>query len=172
MFDYEKQAQDFLDKANAKIEINYVGYMINENWDEKHKRNVYDVTITTPKGKMNLRYWNNIINSNLSHMDKEEYAKKYFKCQYFYLTEYEKRKVLKALKEAKEKKPGAYEILACLQKYEVGTMDDFMADYGYKIKSARDITRFLNLYNACQEEYADVCRIFTREQIEELWEIS
>ena len=64
-----------------------------------------------------------------------------------------------------------YDILACLEKYDVGTMDDFMAEFGYLIKSATDMSNFIFTYNAVQKEYRDLCRIFTEAQMEELREI-
>lgn len=53
---YLEQAKNFLNKANAKCEIVYGGISRNENWEEKEKRNWYDVTITTPKGKMTFTF--------------------------------------------------------------------------------------------------------------------
>ncbi len=70
-----------------------------------------------------------------------------------------------------KEKPTEYDILACLEKYDVGTMDDFMAEFGYEIKSATDMSNFIFTYNAVQKEYRDLCRIFTEEQMEELREI-
>lgn len=67
--------------------------------------------------------------------------------------------------------PTEYDILACLEKYDVGTMDDFMAEFGYEIKTAIDMSNFIFTYNAVQKEYRDLCRIFTEEQMEELREI-
>ena len=82
---------------------------------------------------------------------------------------------VKATKELTVKKaeavPTEYDILACLQKYEVGDMDDFMAEFGYEIKCTKDMTNFINTYNAVVKEYNDVRRCFTEEQIEAMQEI-
>ena len=64
--------------------------------------------------------------------------------------------------------PSAYDVISCLQKYDVGGMQDFFAEFYGKIESVEEMTQFLNTYNACQKEYADICRIFTAEQIEEM----
>lgn len=69
------------------------------------------------------------------------------------------------------KKPTEYSVLSCLQKYDVGTMNDFFAEFGYEIHSADDMFRFLNTYNATVKEYQNLCRIFTPEQIKLLREI-
>ena len=73
-------------------------------------------------------------------------------------------------KKSKEK-PTEYSILACLEKYDVGTMDEFMSEFGYEINSATDMANFLLTYNAVQKEYKDLLSIFTEEQMEELREI-
>lgn len=68
--------------------------------------------------------------------------------------------------------PSSYDILSCLQTYDVGTMDEFMGEFGYEIKSAKDMTNFIDTYNAVVKEYNDLKRCLTEEQIEELSEIS
>lgn len=68
--------------------------------------------------------------------------------------------------------PSSYDILSCLQTYDVGTMDEFMAEFGYEIKSAKDMTNFIDTYNAVVKEYNDLKRCLTEEQMEELSEIN
>jgi hypothetical protein len=50
-------------------------------------------------------------------------------------------------------------------------MDDFMSEFGYEIKSTKDMADFLTTYNAVVKEYQDLCCIFTPEQMEMLREI-
>ena len=61
--------------------------------------------------------------------------------------------------------PEEYDILACLQKYEVGSLEDFLCEFGYEPSDGRKI------YKAVCREYEKVCRCFTVEQIEQLQEI-
>lgn len=136
MNEYTKQAKDFLQKANAKMQINYCDCIANDLWNATEMRNVYDVTIITRKGKMFVRFWDSIFNTENS------------------------------------KKPNEYDILACLQKYDIGSLDDFMSDFGYEAKCTKDIVYILSTYSAVYKEYKDLCRIFTPEQIEELREIN
>lgn len=63
MNEYLEQAKNFLNKAHAKCKIVYGGISRNENWEEKTKRNWYDVTITTPRGTMTYVFWNSIYNA-------------------------------------------------------------------------------------------------------------
>lgn len=68
-------------------------------------------------------------------------------------------------------KPTEYDILACLEKYDVGTIDDFVYEFGLEVHEWADVKRIENTYNAVVKEYQDLCRCFTPEQIEAMQEI-
>ena len=165
MNEYLKQAKNFLNNANAKCEIVYGGISRNENWKEKEKRNWYDVTITTPRGKMTFIFWDSIHNTKISTMTFEEYAKKKFKCNRVENMLYrEKVKVKNDLARLKaEAVPNEYDVLACLEKYDPGTFENFCSEFGYD-EDSRTAER---IYIAVIKEYKDLTRIFTKEQIEE-----
>ena len=67
--------------------------------------------------------------------------------------------------------PNEYDILTCLEKYDVGTIDDFLSEFGYEVNEWSDVKRIQNIYNAVQREYKSICRCFTPEQIEAMQEI-
>jgi hypothetical protein len=64
--------------------------------------------------------------------------------------------------------PRPYDVLACLQKYEVGTFENFCDDFGYDT----DSRSAYKIYKAVMKEWKNVELLFTPEQIEELQEIS
>lgn len=64
--------------------------------------------------------------------------------------------------------PTEYDILACLEKYDVGTFEDFVDEFGYESDSLRCAKR---IYKAVTREYNNICRCFTEEQLESLREI-
>lgn len=168
MNEYVKQANDFLTKANATCKIEFGGVSRNENWKEKEKRNWYDVTITTPKGTMNFVFWDSIHNTEISMMTLEQYVEKKLRRRFSDMSYTEKKKAGVKLKELKDDAvPNAYDILACLQKYDVGTFEDFCSEFGYD-EDSRTAER---IYIAVIKEYKDLTRIFTKEQMEELCEI-
>lgn len=142
MSKYVKQAEDFLESCNATMDIMYLGTEVNKDWDEKRERDTYMVNIRTPKGNMQVKFWdsinNTIKNSNFRRL---------------------------------RIKPTAYDILSCLQKYDVGDIEDFMWEFGYEIKNRGDLKRLQDTYNAVVKEYQDICRCFTPEQIEAMQEI-
>lgn len=69
------------------------------------------------------------------------------------------------------KQPTKYDILACLQKYDVGSFEDFISEFGYEIYEPADRCRVKRIYEAVVHEYESVRRCFTEEQIEQMREI-
>ena len=67
-----------------------------------------------------------------------------------------------------DEKPTEYDIMTCLQKYEVGTFEDFCSEFGYD-EDSRTAER---TYKAVVKEYDGVCRIFSDEELEILQEIN
>jgi hypothetical protein len=63
--------------------------------------------------------------------------------------------------------PTAYDILSCIQKYDVGSFENFCGDFGYD-EDSRTAER---VYKAVRKEYAGVQRIFSEEEIDEMQEI-
>lgn len=168
MSTYENNAKEFLTKANATCKIEFGGVARNENWKEKEKRNWYDVTITTSKGSMTFMFWDSIHNTEISMMTLEQYAEKKMKCRLENLSYSEKVKLNKQLKEEKENAvPTVYDVLACLEKYDMGTFEDFCSEFGYD----EDSRTAEKIYLAVVKEYRELERIFTKEQMEELREI-
>ena len=71
-------------------------------------------------------------------------------------------------KGTKRVKPTAYDVLACLQKNDPGSFEDFCADYGYDT----DSRRAEDTWRAVREEWEKVRRFFRSEEMEKLAEIS
>ena len=64
--------------------------------------------------------------------------------------------------------PTAYDLLACLTKYDPGTFSNFCGDYG----TNEDSISGLRIYKAVRREWAKVSRFFTAAELEELAEIN
>lgn len=145
MSKYVKQAKDFLESCNATMEIMYLGTEVNKDWDEKRERDTYMVNIRTPRGNMQVKFLDSI-NNTIKNSDVYRISRPRIK-------------------------PTAYDILSCLQKYDVGDIEDFIYEFGYEITKKGDLKRIMNIYNAVVKEYQDICRCFTPEQIEAMQEI-
>jgi len=63
--------------------------------------------------------------------------------------------------------PNAYDVLACLEKYPVYDFADFCANYGYD----EDSRKAYKVYKAVKREWANIEKLFTPEQLEQLREI-
>ena len=66
------------------------------------------------------------------------------------------------------KEPTLYDVLACLQKYEVGTFEDFCSEFGYD----NDSRTAKKTYKAVVKEYDKMCSLFSNDELEVLQHIS
>ena len=166
--EYTKQAEKFLQDANATMKIEFQGRAINTMWKEKQPRNLYAVTITTPRGSYTFDFWDSLHNTETMQMTNEQYARKHLRRRWEDMNYYEQVKAQKELaKKQKEARPDCYDVLACLTKYDPGTFEDFCAEYGYD-EDSRTAER---IYIAVQNEFANLKRIFDPEQLEAMQEI-
>lgn len=67
-----------------------------------------------------------------------------------------------------DKEPTMYDILACMQKYDVGSFEDFCSEFGYD----EDSRTAGKIYNACLKEFEAMERLFNESQLDELREIN
>lgn len=170
MNEYVKQAKDFLTSCNATMEIKFMGLEC-PNWDSKPHA-TYDCTIKTPKGEMKVHFYDSVAHTETLSISFDDYCCRNYKMSFRDMFPAEQSKARKQWKQRRnDAVPTEYDILACLQKYEVGSMEDFFQEFGFEIKSAKDMTNFFTTYNAVVEEYRDICRCFTPEQIEAMQEI-
>lgn len=153
MNEYIKRATDFLQKTHTKMKIEYVGRAVNKEWKEKEKRCLYEITLTSPRGSMTFDFWDSIRNTEIRTMPFDAYNM-------------QANKELAAKKKAAV--PSVYDVLACLQKYDPGTFEDFCLDYGYD-EDSRTAER---IYFAVQKEYTQLARLFTPDEMDELAEIN
>lgn len=166
--EYTKQAEKFLQDAGATMEIELQGRAINTIWKEKQLRNLYAVTIATPRGSYTFDFWDSLYNTELTQMTVQEYARKNLRRRWEDMTYSEKNKARAELAEKQKKaRPDCYDVLACLTKYDPGTFEDFCAEHGYD-EDSRTAER---VYIAVQNEFANLKRIFDPEQLEAMQEI-
>ncbi len=159
MSEYQEQALKFLEKCNAKININFAYIGRNEFWDEddKTRREVYRITINTPRGEYSFWFYDSIYN----YERKLAIDKKLNNL----ITG---RQSADLKKERKTLVPNEYDVLACLTKYDPGTFKNFCDCFGYD----NDSIRAQKIYFLVQDEYENLCRIFTSEQMDLLSEIN
>lgn len=72
-------------------------------------------------------------------------------------------------------KPTAYDVLATITKYDPGTFEDFISNFGYEQydENTGGINkRSMKIYRAVVKEYNKVYNFFTQDEIDELNEIA
>jgi len=85
------------------------------------------------------------------------------------ITELETEQVFsKSLQGEENPTPSEYDVLACLNKYDPYSFEDFCSSYGYD----EDSRSAEKTYNAVCEEWQNITLLFSEEQIEQLAEIN
>lgn len=128
--DYQKQAQDFLDKTGAKLSISYLRHGKYFD-DDKDSRDIYSCTLKRGKKSYKFNFGQSIAASE------------------------------------RGEEPTAYDILTCLQKYDVGSFENFCGDFGYDA----DSRKAEKTYKAVDKEYKSLAKLFSENELSLMAEI-
>lgn len=174
--DYEKQANDFLKLTNTSFEAEFL-----ENSkhfpDDKETRDIYKITLKRNGRKYSFNFGQSIAKS-VKYEDKLN-KRRYTSCgnpagnhnyKYLYPERFPKNKAEERYGDFKiiqGTPPTAYDVLACLTKYDVGTFEDFCSEYGYDT----DSRSALKTYKAVCKEWLNVQKLWNDKEIEQLQEI-
>jgi hypothetical protein len=60
-----------------------------------------------------------------------------------------------------------YDVLSCLQKYDVGSLEDFCSEFGYNFETISEHKRIRSIYDAVCEEYEGFSNLFDDGEIPE-----
>jgi len=176
---YDKQAQDFLNKTGATITATFKknGRHFDSDTDS---RDIYSVTIQRGNRKFTFDFGQSIAKSQYLQ-DKDIQSRTYTlnggcRTGNMKITNLSKWTVIPKGKIAFGAMcllvkdgimPTNYDILACLTTYDPNTFEDFCSEFGYDT----DSKKAEKTYNAVVNEYKNVCALFTDEEIELLQEI-
>ncbi len=154
--EYELQAERFMEKTGTTMTVKLLGNMPHFD-DDKESRDVYQVTLKRGDKKYSFRFGQSIADSKPA-IDK---AREKF-------VDYDGSAIssIVAKKKFPYKAPSAYDVLACVQKYDVGTFEDFCLDFGCDT----DSRKAEKTYFAVQKEFQNIERLFG-DVMEELQEI-
>lgn len=178
MNEYEKQANDFLEKVGATIEVKFVKHAKHFD-DDKQARDIYEIKISKKTRSFTFMFGNSL-NSSFEYIVAPHLVNKVWNEQMtggkrgLSADEYKKLKkgnfnlsIRDIYPNPNFKVPTAYDVLTCLQKYDVGTLENFCSEFGYN----EDSKKAEKTYNAVAEEFKNVCMLFSDSEIEELQEI-
>lgn len=177
MNNYEKQAQDFLDKTQTTFKAEYIKTDFHFDGDQE-KRDIYKITLQRGNRKMVFNFGASLNDSGFyftQGVKKIEIDRKFLKEN---LSENKLKSRLEWLipgtrfqtcdKIHYPKAPTPYDILACLQKYEVGSFENFCDEFGYNV----DSKKAEKTYNAVLKEWQEVQKLWSDEEIALLQEIN
>lgn len=181
MEEYEQQANKFLKDTNTEFKAEFLKNGLHFQ-DDKEARDIYLITLKKGDREFKFNYGNSLNNSlrfkimpgYLDDEIKQKIEKKglsFIGCN----TKEELKKISLFFigmgnfwKENKDfKEPLAYDVLACLQSYEVGSFKDFCGDFGYD----DDSIKAEKIYQAVLNEYNNLKMLYSDEELLKLQEI-
>lgn len=170
--DYEIQAEKFLKETNTEFKAEFLKYDFHFV-DDKDKRDIYKITLKRGTREFIFNFGQSINASGeyifygengkeKIHLNKDKKGKLILSYNGVILTKGNSNKN----KDFKE--PTAYDVLACLQKNEIGTFKNFCDDFGYDTDSRKAET----IYQAVLKEYENLKMLYSDDEINKLAEIN
>ena len=146
MSEYTMQADKFLSDTGTVLTVEYLRTAPYFQ-DDKESRDIYRFTLTNARGSYSSEYGDSINNTEA--------------------------RIKAAIKSHKaHPKPSAYDILACVEKYQPEPIfAEWARDFGYDDAPMRDYPKIQAIHQACLSQYAGIARLFTAAQMEQLQEI-
>lgn len=166
MSDYNKQATDFLESTGTELEWKLESFGSHLPADE-YCRLVYEWKLTRGERSITGKFGESLAvsfervmgkpypHTNLCVADHKEYE----------------RRGLSFRRHARKTLPNAYDLLSCLQKYEVEPIDDWCAENGIELGLGLKISDIIAMHEACTKEYEGLCRLFSDAELDQLREI-
>lgn len=146
---YQKQAKDFLSNAGVEMKINFFknDYHFEDDKESNIFRDIYKVVF---KRKKQNRIDNKISKFTVIFGNSIQATNN-------------------------NEKPDEYDILACLQKYDLSDFSNFCLDFGYE-EFCKNCNRYnkksIKIYKACIKEFEKVLNFFSDEELELLRDIN
>jgi len=168
--DYNAQAKAFLTQTGVTFNCEFLKH--GKHFDnDKETRDIYKITLTRGKRSYSFNFGQSIMDSQ--YYKDSVHGRTYTLnggCRTGNYSIIDIDKYLKGgqkLSLIKGVKPNEYDVLTCLQKYDVGTFENFCGEFGYDT----DSRTAEKTYNAVCDEYKQLCAIFSDDEIEQLQEI-
>jgi len=170
--EYDTQAEKFLEETKTQLIIQFLkwDYYFEEDTD---KRDIYSVTMIRGDRRFTFNFGQSIVHSGEYILFPSQERVHLKKSTYGSHQSIKQIKGFGMLNNGNSKKnkdfkiPSAYDILACLQKYDVGSFETFCADFGYET----DSRKAERVYKAVLNEWNNVKMLYSDSEIEMLGEI-
>ena len=136
---YNALTSDFLKKTNTTIEIYFIGFFINFDWQETETRPIFKIKLSNPKHSYIFKFYDSFANKE-KMLDDPSFSHKNFK----------------------NYSPSNYNILACLVYCDYDNFKDFCLEFGY----SNDSFKAYNIYTKTIEQNTNLKHLFTSKQLE------
>ena len=172
MSEYTQQADNFLANTNTTMTAQYLGHWpclgewLTSQWQITFTRQGVNKAFTFTFSQSLQASWDYMDTGNGIGWRKHKGLPSNLRQNHWPKTSEQYRVGPYTLTPAK-RPPSAYDVLACLTKYDPGTFKDFCADSGY----SDDSMKALETYRAVQDEWQEVNRVFG-DCLDELAEIN
>lgn len=174
------QYSEAVELIRNEFDFSFVAEFLENNYHfpgDKDKRDIYDITLKRGTRKYTFKFGQSISSSgfyaqysrtkydiplellNKSDFEIKKYVRTNLQNDFGNIT---RDKIVKPIA------PTLYDVLTCLQKYEIGTFEYFCDDFGYDLDSRTTE----KTYKAVLNEYDKMCSLFTDEELEVLQLIS
>jgi len=170
--DYEQSAIDFLESTGTTLKIDYLytGTYFPSDTDE---RDIYQFTLTNERGSYSAKFGDSLNNTKIrqfkSGLHKLNYKQDYDFCKANGIKVSASGHVHKYRKQVK---PGAYDILTCIDSYCPDTFEEFCSDYGYSDQPPTDHDNIMRIFLSVREQSTGLRKLFTDSELEQLAEIA
>ena len=169
---YKEAGELFLQETGSELIVNFKKHGLRFD-DDKDTRDIYAITIKRNSREYTFDFCQSIQNSGFYAMlgrkkvniDRKHLGDKNLnsivkRIDWDFNSKYDKIHIPKA--------PDAYTILACMTKYDPGDFENFCSEYGYDT----DSKKAEKTYNAVLQEWINMQRIFTNDELEAMSKIS
>ena len=155
--DYEKQVKDFLEQTKTEFTVKFVKY---DKYfpDDEQSRDIYEITLKKDGREYTFTFGQSL-NSSGQYWLYGDYRRGVSEKPKFPRGEWTKNKNYRI--------PSAYDVLACIEKYDPGTFEDFCSEFGY----GTDSRKAEKTYEAVKEQYLNICRLYSELEMQLLQEI-
>lgn len=169
---YNEAGELFLKETGAELIVNFKKHGLHFG-DDKDTRDIYTVTIKRNSREYTFDFGQSINNSGFYVMvgrNKKDIDRKYLESKNI-------KSIVKSMnwdfnptldKIHFPTAPNAYSVLSCMTKYDPGDFKNFCDDFGYDT----DSRKAEKTYNAVMQEWLNMQRMFTNDELEAMSEIS
>jgi hypothetical protein len=174
MTDYQKQANDFLKSTNTKFKCEFLRFGKYFD-DDKKERDIYTITLSRGNRSYTFAFGQSIVHSGLKvngkiidlpNIKREDLTLRNLTLKY-YLQQKIGYPLISKDKIEYPEQPTAYDVLACLTKYDPGDFENFCVDHGYDT----DSRKAEKIYNAVCNEFKNIQALYNDVEIDLLSEI-